>query len=213
MYNGAFGNGRRRGPGLLVCQPPCRAPPVGVDQATGDVVTTSPTALAFVRHLRLRRRILLHPPLPAMTHRKFSPRRLSALVLSLGILVGFGETGPSEQLPPAAITDVTGIPLVGPAGEALAERVVVRVVDAAGNPLPGVSVTFSTSGNGASVDPATTVTDDRGEARTRWTLGRTPGQQTLSVDAGGTTAQITATAGPPRIASLAVSAGNNQNGT
>lgn len=148
-----------------------------------------------------------------MSRRKFSPRGFSALVISLGILVGCGETGPSEQLPPAAITDVTGIPLVGPAGEPLAERVVVRVADAAGNPLPGVSVTFTTTGNGASVDPATTVTDDRGEARTRWTLGRTPGQQTLSVDAGGTTAQITATAGPPRIASLAVNAGNNQSGT
>jgi len=148
-----------------------------------------------------------------MTRSNFSPRGLSALVLSLGILVGCGETGPSESLAPAAISNVTGIPLTGPAGSALAERVVVRVEDAAGNPLPGVSVTFTVSATGASVDPATAVTDDRGEARTRWTLGRTPGPQTLTVDAGGTTTQITATAGPPLVASLAVNAGNNQTGS
>ena len=141
-------------------------------------------------------------------------RRPIAQLLSLALLVACGETGPSEQLPPAAVTNVTGAPLSGAAGEALAERVVIRVEDANGNPLPGVTVTFAVTGTGASVDPATAVTDDRGEARTRWTLGRTPGTQTLTVTAAGsTTLQINATAGPPRIASLSVNAGNNQTGT
>jgi adhesin/invasin len=135
-------------------------------------------------------------------------------ILAAAVLTACGETGPSEQLPPAAVSNVTGAPLAGPAGAALAERVVIRVEDGGGNPLPGVSVAFSVSATGASVDPATVITDDRGEARTRWTLGRTPGQQTLTVTAGGTTSlQITATAGPPQIASLAVNAGNNQTGT
>jgi adhesin/invasin len=136
-----------------------------------------------------------------------------AQILIAAVLTACGETGPSEQLPPAAVTNVTGAPLAGPAGAALAERVVIRVEDGSGNPLPGVSVAFSVSATGASVDPATAITDDRGEARTRWTLGRTPGQQTLTVTAGGTSLQITATAGPPQIASLAVNAGNNQTGT
>jgi adhesin/invasin len=137
-----------------------------------------------------------------------------AQLLMLAALTACGETGPSEQLPPAAVTNVTGAPLTGPAGAALAERVVIRVADADGSPLPGVPVTFSVSATGASVDPANAVTDDRGEARTRWTLGRTPGQQTLTVTAAGSTSiQITATAGPPQIASLAANAGNNQSGT
>lgn len=140
--------------------------------------------------------------------------RPGSLVVALAILTACGETGPSERLAPASVTNVTGIPLTGPAGEALAERVVVRVADAAGNPLPGVTVTFAVTASGSVVDPATVVTDDQGEARTRWTLGSTPGQQTLTVTAGGITIlQITATAGSPRIGSLAVNTGNNQTGT
>jgi adhesin/invasin len=140
-------------------------------------------------------------------------KRFISSAVVMAVLVACGETGPSEQLPPAAVTNVTGVPLTGPAGEALAERVVVRVGDAAGNPLPGVSVTFVAAGTGASVEPANAVTDDLGEARTRWTLARTAGQQTLTVTAGGTSLQVIATAGPPRVASLAVNAGNNQTGT
>ena len=133
-----------------------------------------------------------------------------ARLTALAFLAACGETGPSEQIPPAAITNVTGVPLQGPAGDVLAERVIVRVVDASSNPLPGVTVTFTASSG--SVNPATTVTNDDGEASTRWTLGPTPGSQVLSVTAGGQTVQITATAGAPRIASLVVSAGNNQTG-
>jgi adhesin/invasin len=118
------------------------------------------------------------------------------------------------QLPPASVTNVTGVPLIGTAGEALSERIVVRVADGAQNPLPGVTVTFAVTTAGASVDPASAVTDERGEARTRWILGRTAGQQVLTASAGGsTTLQIAATAGPARPASIAVNAGNNQTGT
>ena len=101
-----------------------------------------------------------------MIRRAFSLQRAVPLIALMAIVAACGETGPSEQIPPAAVTNVTGIPLTGPAGDALAERVVIRVEDAAGNPLPGVTVTFSVSAGGASVDPATAVTDDRGEART-----------------------------------------------
>jgi adhesin/invasin len=157
--------------------------------------------------------------IPLTEKKRFMTRALLlraslAQLLTIAALTACGETGPSEQLPPAAVTNVTGAPLTGPAGAALAERVVIRVQDADGNPLPGVPVTFAVSATGASVDPANAITDDRGEARTRWTLGRTTGQQTLTVTAAGSTSiQITATAGPPQIASLAVSAGNNQSGT
>lgn len=144
-----------------------------------------------------------------MLRRVLSPQLIARITL-LAVLTACGETGPSEQIAPAAITNVTGAPLQGPAGDVLSERVVVRVVDADNDPLPGVTVTFAVSAAGASVNPATAVTNSDGEASTRWTLGRTPGPQQLSVTAGGTTLQITATASAPRIAALAVSAGNNQ---
>ena len=146
-----------------------------------------------------------------MLRRVLSLQPIACITL-LAVLTACGETGPSEQIPPAAIANVTGAPLQGPAGDVLSERVVVRVVDADDDPLPGVTVTFTASAQGASVNPATAVTNDDGEASTRWTLGRTPGQQTLTVTAGGTSVQITATAGPPRVGSLAVNAGNNQSG-
>ena len=139
-------------------------------------------------------------------------RHTSFLAAALAVLAACGETGPSEQLPPAAITNVTGVTLTGPAGEALPERIVVQVMDASGSPLPGVQVSF-TAGSGGSAAPASAITDLDGEARTRWTLGLTTGEQVLAVTAGGTTTNITATAAAPRIASLAVNAGNNQTGT
>ncbi len=146
-----------------------------------------------------------------MIRRAFPLQRSVPLIVAVAMLAACGETGPSVLLPPASVTNVTGVPLTGAAGEALAERVVVLVEDAAGNPLAGVTVTFSVSATGASVDPASTLTDDRGEARTRWTLGRTTGQQTLTAStSGGASIEITATAGAPRIAALAVNAGNNQ---
>jgi hypothetical protein len=132
------------------------------------------------------------------------------------IAAGCGETGPSELLLPVTVTNVTGLTLQGPAGEPLSERIVVRVDDLSGNPLPGFAVTFSPSpaGAGAGVDPVHAVTDARGEARTRWTLARTPGPQTLTAfTSGDASVVISATAGSPLIASLAVSAGNNQSGT
>ena len=149
-----------------------------------------------------------------MLRRALILQRPAVCVVALAILTACGETGPSELIPPASVTNVTGVPLSGPAGEALSEPVVVRVADVTASPLAGVSVTFAVSEAGATVDPATTITDDRGEARTRWTLGSAPGQQTLTVTAGGSTSiQISAIAGAPRIASLAINAGNNQTGS
>lgn len=151
---------------------------------------------------------LAMPRSALILHRSF------ACVVVPALLAACGETGPSELLPPAAVTNVTGVPLAGPAGETLAERVVVRVEDADQNPLPGVTVTFSVSATGASVDPATTVTDDRGEAGTRWTLGSSPGPQILTAStSGGASVQISATAGPRRTgvpASIEKTAGDNQ---
>lgn len=134
----------------------------------------------------------------------------SAMVAALFLVVACGETGPSAPLPAASVTDVTGVPHTGVAGQVLNERIVVRVVDASGNPLPSVAVTFAVTAGGGSVDPSSATTDDSGEARTRWTLGRTAGSNVLTATAGGASVQITATGTAGRAAAIAISGGNNQ---
>ena len=60
-------------------------------------------------------------------------------------------------------------------GLTLAGPVVARVTDTEGRGVPGVTVTFTPSEGSGSFEPAAALTDDRGEARTRWTLGTRAG--------------------------------------
>jgi len=70
----------------------------------------------------------------------------------------------------------------------------VRIDDASGHPVPGVTVTF-TANNGGSVTGPTQVTNASGVASAgSWTLGSGAGTQTLSAVAGALTATFTATA-------------------
>ncbi len=75
----------------------------------------------------------------------------------------------------------------------------VKVVDASGKPLAGVSVNFAVTSGGGSVSGATTVTDTLGIARVgKWTLGPAPGSNTLAATVAGagffgSPAQFTAT--------------------
>ncbi len=63
-------------------------------------------------------------------------------------------------------------------------RVTVRVTDASGVAVPGVTVTFAT-GSGGQVQPTAVATTPSGEASTSWILGATPGAQTLTASASG----------------------------
>ena len=99
------------------------------------------------------------------------------------------------------------------AGAAVPVVPAVRITDGSGNPIAGVSVTFTASAGG-SVDGATTTTDANGVAApTRWVLSASIGLNTLtaaSTALPGVTFQFTATGtvGPPAV--LAVSAGEAQ---
>jgi len=102
------------------------------------------------------------------------------------------------------------------AGTAVAIAPAVVVTDAVGNPVAGVSVTFTVTGGGGSVGPAATVnTDAAGIASVTWTLGTAAGANGLSAAAAGLTGSpvlFTATgiAGAP--AQLTISGGNNLTG-
>lgn len=142
---------------------------------------------------------------------RFGQVRLAVLGAALAFtgLAACGETSVNLPLPAARVDVVPGAVLSGGAGQLLPDPIEVRVFGSDNQSLPGAAVTFSAS-NGGTVDPATATTDGDGLARTRWTLGQTPGQNVLTATAGSVSATITATgtAGPP--ASVSAVAGNNQ---
>lgn len=73
------------------------------------------------------------------------------------------------------------------AGKALGKSVAVTVTDVYGNPVPGAVVVFKAASGTAA--PRKTATDDRGVARTRWTLGTRDGDQTLAASVQGAEAR------------------------
>ena len=93
---------------------------------------------------------------------------------------GDGGTGPT----PNTIVVNAGNNQVGPAGAALPESLAVLVRDAAGDPLPGVNVSFAVSAGGGSVSPGSRQSDASGIAKTRFTLGPNAGTQTVNATAG-----------------------------
>jgi adhesin/invasin len=77
-----------------------------------------------------------------------------------------------------------GAPHGAPAGRALAKPVAFTVTDAYGNAIPDVQVVFAATAG--SVVPARVMTDARGQAAARWTLGSQPGEQILRATVQGT---------------------------
>jgi hypothetical protein len=69
------------------------------------------------------------------------------------------------------------------AGAQLPAPVVVKAFDSKGHILRGQIVNFRVTGGGGSVFAGAAVTNPDGIARERWTLGTTPGPQTLEVRA------------------------------
>jgi type IV secretory pathway protease TraF len=68
------------------------------------------------------------------------------------------------------------------AGKRLPAPVSVTVTDAFGNPVPDTPVRFTA--RAGTVTPAATVTDAKGRATTRWTLGKVAGEQRLAAATG-----------------------------
>ncbi len=87
----------------------------------------------------------------------------------------------------------------------------VRVKDSAGNPVPGVSVTFSDGGAGGTLSSPTSTTDSSGYAKTSYTAGTKSGKVQITASVSGLSPVIfkeTVLAGPAT--SLAIYSGNNQ---
>ena len=130
---------------------------------------------------------------------RFHQLRLTALAVFLAL----ASLRCSENVdPPAVATDIEmldGNNQTGEVGELLPNPLVVLVTDESGNPVEGVSVTWSPQGG--TVTPATTTTGSNGRASVQRTLGPNEGQQTTTASASGLTGSpVTftsiATAGP-----------------
>ncbi len=100
---------------------------------------------------------------------------------ALGVLATVGlaacqtdGTGPDVGTP-AGLEVAAGSGQSGRVGQALPQPVVVRVTDARGHPVAGVPVTFAAREGGGALAPATSETDEEGEARAVWTLGSRSG--------------------------------------
>ncbi len=91
----------------------------------------------------------------------------------------------------AANVEIQAPPTAGTAGRALAKTIAALVTDAYGNPVPDVLTLFTVSAG--TVSAARVMTNDKGLAPTRWTLGAKTGPQTLTATVRGTAAKTTLT--------------------
>ena len=122
------------------------------------------------------------------------PQRTLASVEGLaGSPVAFVHTATAGTA--SGVTIVSGNGQTGPISTELPLPLTVQVRDAATNPVPNVAVTWVIGSGGGSVTPTTSTTDASGIATAAWTLGPSPGTNTLSAVVSGIgIAEFTATA-------------------
>ncbi|MGH7510740.1 MAG: Ig-like domain-containing protein [Gemmatimonadales bacterium] len=95
------------------------------------------------------------------------------------------------------------------AGTELADPLVVQVLDAQSNPIPGRAVTWIVTDGGGSVSSQNSTTDAQGFASTRWTLGPVAGPNAVNAVVSGVgtaTFNATGTAGSPSASTSSVTA-------
>lgn len=97
----------------------------------------------------------------------------------------------------ARLEVVSGDGRDGTVGQPLDEPLVVRAVDALGNAVSRVGISWHVRSGSGAVSPTVSITGETGLAQTAWTLGSAPGTQTVAASAPGVTEVIfTATAMP-----------------
>ncbi len=119
-------------------------------------------------------------------HQKFA-----ATVAGLDPLIFDITTGPPN--PPAELIVVSG-PANGVKGVAVAQPLVVAVLDVDSTPLPGMLVTFAALSGGGSITPTSAFTNGDGEAFATITLGLAPGPEKFSAMVGINSSTITVNA-------------------
>jgi hypothetical protein len=147
--------------------------------------------------------------------RSLSPSFKLLLIAGLATLAGCGGTTEPKPVP-ASISARSSTVSGGIAGEALSSKPSVKVADAAGTAIEGLTVNFAVTSGGGSLSATTGVTDAEGIATSgTWTLGTVAGMNTVTASVAGLaqTQTFTATGNAGAPASLTVNGGNNQNAT
>jgi plastocyanin len=143
--------------------------------------------------------------------------RSTILGLAVGVSACGGDMGmPNPPPPPSQViakASPSGDAQQGTVGAQLAEALRV-IVTRDGTPEAGVSVTWTATGTGAAVGPATGTTAGDGTASAQWTLGHTAGPQTATATIGsnGPSVSFSAVAAPGPAAQLSASSGDGQTG-
>ena len=114
---------------------------------------------------------------------------------------------------PAALQLTSGNNQVAPAGFALADSIVVRLVDGNGNGVPGRVTTFAVASGAGSVLPTGVTTDANGYAFTKWTLGPTAGPNSVTASAAGFSVLFSATGTASTPTKMLANSVLNQSGT
>ena len=125
------------------------------------------------------------------------------------ITVDFSVTATQRQL--TSLVILTGNNQAGVVGRELQGSLQVLALDQNEEVLPNIPVTFNVTGGEGRVSSGVAVTQNNGVALTRWTLGPTDGENTLSASAGEESVTFTATANEVEY-SLSAGDGNNQQG-
>jgi hypothetical protein len=137
----------------------------------------------------------------------------AVIAVSLSFTLASCDGNPSEPADenppepvPTTLEVLSGDAQSGVVAAPLAQEITVRVLSAAGDGMPGLSVTFSTE-DGGSFAPSSGTTDEAGSVSTTWTLGSEAGTQTATVSTPDVpTATITATAEPGEAVDATLSA-------
>ncbi len=107
------------------------------------------------------------------------PHSWTVAALLAASALSCGDDDPVDTSTPTTLEIVAGDGQNGVVSQALAEPLVVRVLDPSGVPVAGVTVTWAAQGGG-SVSPDTVPTDSDGLASTQRFLGPTVGDQTTT---------------------------------
>ena len=117
-----------------------------------------------------------HSPFPRLT------RRALAACLLADSLVSCKKATVAPQVPSALVLVQGNLQQVQ-GGLELPNPVVVRLLDEEGKPIPDVAIGFSVVNGGGAVNPGSVLTDENGEAKTKWILGAAEANQALQAKA------------------------------
>jgi hypothetical protein len=112
-----------------------------------------------------------------MTLRNIGTRLLALSLAAASITCGEDLAAPNVR--PAALVQVNGNDQIGTINQPLPDSLVVRVDDAQGQPLAGVAVAWTVTGEGSVSRPSVTTQSD-GRAAVQRILGASAGQQTTT---------------------------------